>query len=230
MITTVQGFSDFMGGIGNFPPGQVQTALMLAEARVQHWLCTFLEPTQYTEEFPWPVEDGKLFLKYVRLISLDVMTGLYWVDQTTCEWVTTPMDCGIVFDNRMSIVQILDTIGLGICCGYYRSSPTRLRLTYTAGFASSDVVMGTPDGTILQAGIFNAALGFLVSTVGLQSTGNVFIPSFSAAGYNESRQLVETSGAELLMNQHIQNARQLIRPLEVRRPIQLTVRRKVFFR
>lgn len=231
MLTTVADFVEFQGCSGNYSTGAITTALILAESRVTKWLCTFLEPTQAVEEFDWPVEESKVQLRYVRLVSVDMIDALYWIDSTTSSWVSTSSDKAfLVYDYSHSIVRILDTLGQPFNTGYFRSCPTRVRVTYKAGFTAAGVAPGTADGTVLRAGIFTAALGFLETTIGIQSTGNVFIPGYSAAGYSESRQLVELSGAELIMNPHLQMAHTLLKTLEIRRPIQLGIRKKVFFR
>lgn len=226
-LTTAQEFSDYEGGTGIYRAQAVTDALLLAEAKVSEWTQTFLLPTQFTEEFPWPLDDNKIMLRYCRIQSIDSVTGLYWLDPNSCEWQEAALPCAKIFDAKQGIIQIMDRVGpYSICCGTWRACPIRIRITYTSGFTTGQADPTTPDGMLLRSAIYNAAVGFLQTSIGLNAHGDVFIPNFTIAGYSESRQLPERSGAEELINQHIQNAKNMCRKLRVYRPISIRSRAK----
>lgn len=228
VLTTPEEFSAYMGGTGIYTSDKVLTALMLAESKVGEWLSTPLIPQQYSEEFDWPLDEGKIMLKKVRIISVDELLGYYWIDHTVCAWQTAPLPCAIIYDYDMSIVRIIDGANnVSVCCGSFRACPIRIKITYTAGLPAEMTDYETLPGRLIRGAVFNAALGFLQTSIGLNATGDIFIPSFSIAGYSESRQLPERSGAEDLINQHIQNAKNMLRGLTIRRPIQLRRRKRV---
>lgn len=219
-LATASEFSTWNGGTGVYRSSAVADALILAEAKVGEWLSTPTTPTQFIEEYPWPVDLNKIELQKVRLITVDKVEALYSDGQ--CNWNTTD-ECHTVFDARHSVIRLRDPYRWW--CSNQRC-PERMRITYTAGFTAAEGASGTEIGTILRAGIFNAMLGFLQTSIGLNARGNVFISSYSAAGYNESRQLPERSGAEELINEHFQNGKELVRTLVVKRFISLRARKR----
>lgn len=228
VLTTPEEFSTYMGGTGIYTPDKVLSALMLAEGKVEEWLSTPLVPTQYSEEFDWPLDEGKIMLKKVRVRTIDELLGYYWINHTDCEWQSAPLPCAIVYSAEQSIVRIIDGANnYSVCCGSFRACPIRIKITYTAGLDPVDTDYDTLNGRLVRAAVFTAALGFLQTSIGLNATGDVFIPSFTIAGYSESRQLPERSGAEELINQHIQNAKHMLRRMVIKRPIQLRRRKKV---
>lgn len=220
MLTTPAEFSTWNGGTGVYRSSAVTDALVLAEAKVGEWVNTGLTPTEFIEEYPWPVEDNKIQLNKVRLITVDSVEALY--SNGDCTWGTSS-ECNTIFDARHSIIRLRDPYRWW--CSNQRC-PERMRVTYTAGFTAAQALAGTEIGTVLRSGIFSAALGFLQMSIGLNARGDVFIPSYSAAGYSESRQLPERSGAEELINEHIQLAKNMIRSLTIKRPLVLRGRKR----
>jgi len=215
-LTTVTEFETWNGGSGIYRPAAIHDALLLAEGQVSAWLSTALVPTQVVEEFPWPVDSRKMWLGKVRLISVVKVEGLF--ADGNCLW-QSGLECSTIFDYRQSIIRIRDNYRIYLCNGL--RCPERMKVTYIAGFSAVESAADSLDGTTLRAAVFNAALGFLQTSIGLNSTGNVFISSYSAAGYNESRVPEEQSGASLLQNQFIRNAKELVRRLQVKRPLNI---------
>lgn len=229
VLTSVAEFVSFEGGFGIYNASQISTALLMAEGKVAQWLSAPLVPTQFVEEFPWPAQDHIIMLKRVRLISIDTVEGYYWLDPATALWQTAPLTCFKILQAQHGIIVVVDRVGpANICCGAWQACPTRIKVTYTCGFPSGELDIDTIDGATARAGVFECAIGFLQTSFGLNSTGNVFIPSFSIAGYNESRQGPERSGAEELVNQHIQNAKELVRRLMIRRPVTIRYQKSLY--
>src|SRR3990167_2057752 len=225
MLTTVSDFVSFMGGSGTYRSQDVQNALYLAEQRVGWWLNTAVEPTANTEEDPWPVDDGKSVLAKTRLISITSITGLH-TPTCTCSW-TEIAECAYILNDRQSIIQAVDCNGVGNSCWPCRC-PKRVRITYQYGFSAAEALATTPDGALLRASIFNAAYGFLQSGIGLDAAGGYAITSWSSVGYSESRQYGEKSGAEGSMNAFIVQAREMVRPLMIRRGMLMHRARKTW--
>ena len=105
---------------------------------------------------------------------------------------------------------------VGKCFGACRC-PQRVRVTYTAGFTVAQALDTTPDGMKLHAGVYNAALAHLQTTIGLDAMGDRAVGSWSSAGYSESSQFNERSGAEEMIHPLTQQAKNLVRKLVVKR-------------
>lgn len=219
-------FSLWNGGTGIYRPQAVADALVLAEVKAKGWLNTGLGPTVYTESIPWPSDwaqgnqfgqNNKIRLEKVRVISIDSVVG-QWSDGTGVPQ-SDPLTAFTLINAKHGILRVIDPYrcwcsGLGRC-------PERIVITYTAGFTVLELAAGTDIGTTVRAIVFNATLGFLVGATGLNADGNIFKPNYSAAGFSESRVLPERSGAEELINEHIQMAFSLSRDLKVKRPPRL---------
>lgn len=220
LLTTSAEFVSFHGGSGIYRPEAVDTAIAVAESQIGDLLSSALVPTGYVDEFDWPVDQNKMFLRKVKLISVTKVEGLY--SNGDCTWQTSA-ECSTILDNRMSIIRIRDPWRRW-CSGM--RCPERMRVTYQAGFTAAEAVNTTMVGTQLRAAIFNWALGLLQIGIGLNAQGNIFISLYTAAGYSESRQLPEMSGAVNIMNQHILMAKELLRgsKITVKRPIPLRSR------
>ena len=215
-FTTPAEFSAFQGGTGQYRAQAVSDALLLGESDVEGWLETFLEPTQLTEEFIWPIDNGQIMLKKVRTISIDVVIALHNLD-CNCEWQTAT-DCAVILNARHSIIRVIDCNGrIGSCFAYPCRCPRRVQVTYTAGFTAALSDAATPDGMKLHAGIYMAALAHLNTTIGLDAMGDRAVGSWSSAGYSESNQFNERSGAEEMIHPLTQQAKNLVRKLMVRR-------------
>lgn len=213
-VFTTQDFSDWNGGTGFYRPTAVQNAIQMGENKAVGWLNTGLVPTSFTDEIPWPSNWGgnKLMLDKVRLISIVSVTALWSCD--TCDWTEVAnQQCTFVHNSRHSIILVTNPQGNWCSQG----CPERLRITYMAGFTLAEGAAGTPIGTQLRAIVFNAALGYLITAIGLNADGNIFKPSYTAAGFSESRQGAERSGAEEEVNEFIQLAYELSRDLRVKR-------------
>lgn len=215
MLTTPDDFVAYNGGSGIYRSTAVQQALVFAEGEVGSWLSTGLVPTTYTDEFDWPVDQDRMYLRKVRLISITSAEGLYSNGQCTYQSPTESI-CTTILDAKNSIFRLMDPWRRW-CSG--SRCPERMRITYFAGFTSAESDPNTIDGMTLRGAIFNAALGFLETATSLQAQGNLFISGFQAAGYNESRQLPDMSGAVNIKNQHILMAKEMIRRLAVKRTI-----------
>lgn len=220
-VFSTQDFSDWNGGTGFYRPSAVQNAIQLGENKAVEWLNTGLVPTSFEDDLPWPSDwspgrgfssHGKIMLQRVRLISIESIESVW----STCDNCGQEVgsECANIVNARHSIIRVGDPwrywCGTGRC-------PERLRVTYTAGFSVAEAAAGTPIGTQLRAIVFNAALGFLITSIGLNADGNVFKPSYTSAGYSESRQGPERSGAEEEVNEFIQMAFSLARNLRVKR-------------
>jgi len=215
LLTTTDEFVAWNGGSGIYRPQAVADALVMAEGTVATWLNTALVPTEFVDEFDWPVDDNRMYLRKLRLISITSIEALY--SNGDCTWQTSE-ECSTILNARMSIIRIRDPWRRW-CSG--QRCPERMRVTYQAGFTAAQSDDETIDGVNLRAVIFNAALGHLQMGIGLNAMGNMFVPSYQAAGYNESRQLPEMSGAVNMMNQHMLYAEELARQtrLKIKRPI-----------
>jgi hypothetical protein len=214
MLTTVGDFVAYNGGSGIYRPSAVQDALAMAESEVERWLNTTLTPQPQVDEFDWPVDHHRMYLRKVRLISVESVEGLF--PNGDCTWQTSS-ECWTILDNRESIIRIRDPWRLW-CSGL--RCPERMRVHYTAGFQTSETDPAlTKRGVKIRSAIFTVALGMLQTGIGLNAQGNLFIQSYTAAGYNESRKLPEMSGAVNMMNQHILMGKELAREAEVKRAI-----------
>lgn len=220
LLTTSAEFISFHGGSGIYRSQAVEDAIAIAEAQIGDLLSSALVPTEFIDEFDWPVDQNKMFLRKVRLISVTSVEGLY--SNGDCTWQTSD-ECSTILDNRMSIIRIRDPWRQW-CSGL--RCPERMRVTYQAGFTAAEVLITTMAGMQLRAAIFNWALGLLQIGIGLNAQGNLFISNFTAANYSETRQLPEMSGAVNIMNQHILMAKELLRgsKVTVKRPIPLRPR------
>lgn len=214
LLTSASEFQQYEGGTGNYRSQAVTDALILAEGKVEEWLNTAVVPTTATEEYPWPIDDGRLMLRKVRLISLGTITGLH-SPNCSCVWQEIS-DCAFIYNARQSIISVVDCQGVAGRCWPCRC-PQRVRVTYTYGFTATEAAADTKDGRTLRSGIFAAAVGFLQSGIGLGASGNQNIGSFSSAGYSESRNFNERSGAEELVNPMIQQAKEMVRGLRIYR-------------
>ncbi len=214
ILTTISEFTSFQGSTGTYRSTDVQNALLMAESKVSNWLNSPLLANVITEEYPWPVDDGKIMLEKVRLVSITSITALH-TQTCTCGW-TEVADCAYILNAKQSIIQVIDCQGVGNRCWPCRC-PKRVRVTYTAGFSSQESDPNTPDGFLLRSSIFTAALGFLQSTIGLDAVGNLAIGSWSSAGYSESRQFNERSGTEEMVHPLIQQAKDMCRSLRIKR-------------
>lgn len=215
MLTTPAEFSAFEGGTGQYRSQSITDALLLGESDVEGWLETFLVPTAQTEEFIWPVDNGLIMLKKVRTISVDAVVAIHSLD-CSCQW-TTATDCAVILNARHSVIRVVDCNGqVGKCFGACRC-PQRVRVTYTAGFTAAQALATTPDGMKLHAGVYNAALAHLQTTIGLDAMGDRAVGSWSSAGYSESSQFNERSGAEEMIHPLTQQAKNLVRKLIIKR-------------
>lgn len=218
MLTTESEFSSFHGGTGIYRSQAISDALVMAEAAVEGWVETPLTSTQTSEEVPWPVDDGQIRLKRVRLITIDSVTALHNLD-CDCEWQEIT-DCGVILNARFSDIRVVDCFGaLGRCYPSSCRCPKRVRVVYTAGFTAAESNNDTKDGRLLRSAVFTAAVGFLQSSIGLDAMGNRTVGSWSSAGYSESSQFNERSGAEEMIHPMIQQAKNMVRKLTVRRAI-----------
>lgn len=213
MLTTVSDFVAFNGGSGIYRPSAVSDALVLAEGEVEKWLSTPTTPQTFVDEFDWPVDQNRMYLRKVRVLSITGVTGLRSDGQGN--WQTSS-ELYTILDYKQSIIRFMDPMRYWCASG---GCPERLRVTYVAGFSAAESATTTKDGVRLRAVIFNAALAFLQTGIGLNTQGNNFISSYTAAGYSESRQLPEMSGASNYMNQFMQEAKEMARALVVKRPI-----------
>ncbi len=215
-VFTMDDFVTWNGGSGVYRAQAVQDALLLAEGEAERWLQTPLEPTQFIEEYPWPVDGGKYMLEKQRLIQVDKVEMLF--PQGNCVWQPFE-ECFTIFDLRQSIIRVRDPWWLSCRAANWARWPAeRVRITYMAGF---DTVLTTPPGSTdyqrLKMVVMNAALGFLQTSIGLNSQGNVFVQSFNAAGYSESRRMSEEQGALRFNNEYLVNAHSMSMQLRIRR-------------
>lgn len=213
LLTTQDEFVNYHGGSGSYRPTAVDIALGLAEGKVAGWIDSALVPTTITEEQSWPIDDGKLQLGKRRLISITSIVGLHSLD-CSCVWREVT-DCAVIFDARLAIIKVINCQGVGNTCWPCRC-PRRVRVTYTYGFTADEAASSTVIGNTIRASVFTAALGFLRSTIGLDTQGNQAINSWSSVGYSESRQFNERSGAEEIVDPLIQMAKEITRDLVVK--------------
>lgn len=214
-LVTADDFKNYNSGTGVFPLQRVEDAIMLAEGQVEEWLNTAVVPTARTEEQPWPIDNGRIQLEKTRIISITGVLALH--DQgCDCEWQEV-VACARIEDADRGIITVKSCTGGGSACWPCRC-PRKVRITYSYGFTAAQSLKTTHDGMTLQAGIFQAALGYLQTGIGLNASGNVAIGSFSSAGYSESRQFNERSGTNENVNPQMQLAQQTVRRLRIFRP------------
>lgn len=207
-------FVSYHGGSGVYRAQAVTDAMKLAEGDVRNWIGCGVVPTTETEEIPWPTDDGKVMLRKVRLISIQSVTALHSLD-CSCEWQEAT-DCAVILNARQSIIQMVDCNGVGNRCWPCRC-PRRARVTYTHGFTAAESAADTMDGIALRSAIMVDAVGILQANIGLGMSGSANIGSFSSAGYSESRNFNERSGANERINPLIQEAKEIARRLMIRR-------------
>lgn len=223
-LFTAADFNSYQGGTGVLTNGQVETAIAQAEIMVGSWLSTGLVPTTVTEEHPYPIDDNKITLNKVRLISVGTITTLHGPD---CNCVHTEVTgCAAILNARQSIIQIQSCTGAIVGCFAHCRCPQRVRITYTYGFTAAETT-NTMVGESLKAAVFSVALGLIQTSIGMASQGNAAITSWSSVGYSESRQMNESGGFNELRSPLVQGAQEQLRQsgLIVKR-MQMLQRRK----
>jgi len=186
-IVTTSDFSDYCGdSTGSYTSTQVQLALDIGEWLAEEYLMTPLTPTAQTEEYPWPFQK-ELQLKKRRIISIDTVTSLHFLD-CDCEWQDDE-ECAVTLDAEQGIILAVACSAFPCCTARGRwcgcECPARVRVTYTAGFASG-AFTGTKLGSVLRMAVCQIAKYLLPQITSLTAEGEKFIKSWSSMDYSES--------------------------------------------
>ena len=188
----------YMGSTGTKPANAVQVAIDMAESDVSEALGFPLDSDgsytfvahQFVEEHRWPRPGRPLMLEAPRIITVDEVLALHDLGDCDCEW-TELTACAFIYDALQGMVKFRYCERCASC--WTRCScPARVRVTYTAGFAASDVTADTPAGRKLRMAIALQARAHL-DLMDFNTDGNVAIESYSSLGYSEKRAFGRTA-------------------------------------
>ena len=185
-IVSTSDFLTYCGGsTGSYTTTQVQTALDLAEWLAEDFLCTPLIPTQQTEEYAWPFQKA-LQLKKRRIITVDTVTSLHYLN-CDCEW-EDETECAVILDALNGIINPIACGAFPCCTARGRwcgcNCPARIRVTYTAGFASGYFTGKV--GSVFTTAISQIAKYILPQITNLLAEGEKTVKSWSSMDYSES--------------------------------------------
>lgn len=226
-VLSVAEYVTIMGSTGTVPAGAAQLAIDIAEGDVSAALGfpideatgapTFIEST-WIEQHKWPVPNRPLQLRRPRVISLTTVTALHDIT-CDCEW-TEVTECGFIYDAKEGIVKF-KVCNRAANCWTSCSCPTRIQVTYLAGFTAAQVADGTPLHSRLQLAIALQATDQM-QLFDHYTDGGVTVKSYSSLGYSETRELALTArGKKMGMGMLNQRAASLLNPLITRGAIML---------
>lgn len=179
------------GGTGTHSADDLQMAIDLAEWDVGNALSTFVEPTSVTEEYLWPLHDGKILLEHSRVTSITTVQAKHSID-INCVWITDDQ-CGTILDGPNGLVLVIGcNFSLGQCECSAGIVPDRLVITYVCGFTAEEAASTTAVGKALRMAITLRARQWLaVLEQGDDWEGSYFIKSWNSMDYSERREFME---------------------------------------
>lgn len=189
-------FNDY-GGSGTHSAADLQMAIDLAEFDVENVLTTAVTPTTVTEEYLWPLHDGKIMLNHSFVNSLTTVQAKHSIN-IDCVWVTD-IECGVILnrdDGRILVIGC--NFHLGQCACTNDIVPDRLVITYVYGFTAEETAASTALGKALRMAIILRARQLLpLLEQGDDWEGSYFVKSWNSMDYGERREYLEMASNPL---------------------------------
>lgn len=185
--------NEFLGDYGGTTvehEDQLQLAIDLAEYDIGRALNTFLEPTSDVEEFPWPVNGGRLTLSNRKVTSITLVTAKHSLD-SDCVW-TTETECGVILNSDMSYIKLQGCNLTCECSNRLYSYADRAEITYVAGYTAVEAASTTAVGKELRMAVALRAREWALALDQADFwSGEYTIRSFSSMDYSEQRHFAE---------------------------------------